>query len=178
MSLLHILKYPAAAAIWTRLNLPALALAILLGVVAHDAKAQSMVRDVQVNADLTVIQDVDAARQWTRLEADLETAIVEQLVGRISEDGLVILINIDSLELANMFETQANIESSALSGDVSFQRDGLLNDTNYQLKVSASQARVFLPEGSNITILNPSSAEFYQAMVTSFAENVVRRLDT
>ncbi|MEL6595587.1 MAG: hypothetical protein AAFQ47_06595 [Pseudomonadota bacterium] len=177
MSLLHLLKHSAAAHVWSRLHLPALALAILLGFAAHEAEAQSMVSDVQVNADLTVIRDADAARQWTRLEADLETAIVERLVGRIAEEGLVILIDIDSLELANIFETQANIESSALSGDVRFQRDGLLNDTDYQLRVSASQAQVFLPAGSNVTLINPSSAEFYQAMVTSFAENVIRRLD-
>ncbi|MEL7212277.1 MAG: hypothetical protein AAGK92_06420 [Pseudomonadota bacterium] len=175
MSLLFFMK---SLAFWrASLSLPALAITIGLGLLAQQAQAQALVRDVQVNADLTVIRDVEAARQWTRLEADLETAIVEQLVGRISEDGLEIFITIDSLELANMLETRANIESSALSGDVSFRRDGLLNDTDYRLKVSASQARVLLPEGSNIIVLNPSSTEFYEAMVESFAQNVIRRLD-
>lgn len=54
------------------------------------------------------------------------------------------------------------------------------NNTNfktYELTVDVNQAKGFFPETVDLTKLRASSDEYYAAMITAFADAVVRRLD-
>ena len=54
------------------------------------------------------------------------------------------------------------------------------NNTNfktYELTVDVNQAMGFFPETVDLTKLSASSDEYYTAMITAFADAVVRRLD-
>ncbi|NSX54576.1 hypothetical protein [Parasulfitobacter algicola] len=149
---------------------------LALTLAATSAMARTMISEVEVEADLTAIQDMDAAQNWSNLSADLENAIAQRLVNRISEEGASIVIDIDELELANIFETQMGVESSVLAGEVNVKVPGILNNDKYTLTVSAKQATPYLPAGSDTKVITTSSTEFYEAMVGAFAENVVENL--
>ncbi len=144
---------------------------------AATASAATMVSDVNVEADLTAIQDIDAAAHWATLPQDLETAIIERMVNRIADDGATITIDIDELELADMFETQADIDSSKLVGDVDIDVDGNYGDQDYTLSVSARQIEPLIV-GTDVDYRMTSSEEFYNLMIDAFADNVVEKLDS
>lgn len=141
------------------------------------AAEEMMVKDVDVSVDLSAIKDVDAAQNWSNIEGDLETAIVEQLVNRIDDDGASIVIDVDELELANLFETNIGLENSKLSGDVEVKVPGLLNNEEYKLTVTAGEAKPYFPADMDITVLKPTSDEFYTAMVQAFAKGVAESIE-
>ncbi|WP_224823526.1 hypothetical protein [Cognatishimia sp. MH4019] len=151
--------------------------AAILSLSAATAGAATMVSDVNVEADLTAIQDLDAAAHLATLTQDLETAIIERLVNRIAEDGATISVDIDELELANMFETQVDIDSSKLVGDVDIDVEGNYGDMDYTLSVSARQIEPMLA-GEDVQYRMTSSEEFYTLMINAFADNVVEKLDS
>lgn len=69
--------------------------------------AVDTVKEIEVTADLSAIQNADAAAYWGRLEADLEAAIASRLVDRLAEEGAEgarILVDLREVELASAFE--------------------------------------------------------------------------
>jgi len=152
------------------------ALAAVLALPFAANAAETTVSDITVGADLTAIENVTAAGVWKNLPVDLEKELALQLANQIGEDGAEIMIDIDMLELASAFEEAADLANSTLSGDVVIERPGNEYDEAYTLTVSANQAAVLLPEGSDIMLLTPGSAEFYNAMIEAFAGNVAEKL--
>ena len=151
--------------------------ATLLMTAAPVFAALSMVKEVDVTADLTVITNVKAAAYWTTVADDLENAIVARLVDRIADDGAKITVDIDELSLASSFESAANIADSKLVGAVSVTHD---NDNTvfdaYALAVGIADAGPFFPEGTDITKITGNSKEHYDAMIAAFASRVVADL--
>lgn len=144
---------------------------------ASPLMADTLVKDVDVQVDLSAIKDIEAAREWNNIEGDLETAIVERLVGKIDDDGSTIVIDVDELEIANAFQSSIGIADSKLMGEVEVKKPGLLNNESYTLTVTAEQAQMYFPAGLDVTVLNIGSTEFYTAMVDAFAEGVVADLN-
>lgn len=138
--------------------------------------AETMVKDVDVQVDLSAIQDIEAAREWKNIEGDLETAIVERLVNRIDDDGATIVVDVDELEIANAFQSSLGISDSKLMGEVELKKPGILNNEKYVMTVTAEQAKMYFPADLDVTVLNIGSKEFYVAMVDAFAEGVVADL--
>lgn len=159
-----------------QMTLSALGIAAFTFTTVAPALAEKMVKDVDVQVDLSAIQDIEAAREWQNIEGDLETAIVERLVSRISEDGTTIVVDVDELEIANAFQSSIGIAESKLMGEVTLKTPGILNDKSYTLTVSAEQAKMFFPADVDVTVLNIGSNEFYTAMIDAFAEGVVADL--
>ncbi len=151
--------------------------ATLLMTAAPVFAALSMVKEVDVTADLTAITNVKAAAYWTTVADDLENAIVARLVDRIADDGAKITVDIDELSLASSFESAANIADSKLVGAVSVTHtnDNTVFD-NYALAVGIADAGPFFPEGTDITKITGNSKEHYDAMIAAFATRVVADL--
>jgi len=158
-------------------TLGAVVLAASLALSSSPVLADTMVKEVDVLVDLAAIQDIEAAREWKNIEGDLETAIVERLVGKISPDGSVIVIDVDELEIANAFQSSLGIAGSKLMGEVEVKKPGILNNETYILTVTAEQAKTYFPADLDVTVLNTGSAEFYAAMIDAFAEGVVADLN-
>jgi len=160
----------------TRNFLATSALAVFATVASLNAA--TMVKDIEVTADLTAIENPQAAAYWTDLSDDVENAIVARLADRVSEDGVSIIIDLSEVELSNSFQEALNIADTKLVGDVKVTSatDNTAFNT-YNLTVNVDQAMLFLPEGTDITKLSQDSKEYYDAMINAFADAVVTRLE-
>lgn len=140
--------------------------------------AQTMVRDVQVDVDLTAIQNANAAAYWTTVADDLETAIVARLASQISDEGVSVNVDVDELSLANGFQSILGIEESELKGSVSISN---LQDNSdfqkYDLTVSFEPAPVVISPDADMVFITQSTAEYYAQMLEAFAENVAEKLE-
>ena len=141
------------------------------------AFAETIVREVEVTADMDALKNSAAAAHWTTLADDLENAIVADLVGKTGEDGAKILVDIDEVELANTFQSAAGIADSRLVGDVAVTHDS--DNTkfdNYELTVTFTDAGPFFPQGTDLAAITMDSEEYYRAMIAVFADHVVKKL--
>ena len=153
----------------TRLGLLAGA-ALVLGACAAEAPAPLTISEINVDADLSSIGSRSAAAYWQRLDTDLEAAIASQFVGRIDPTdvtGRIINVDIDELSLANAMTADLTAEDARLSGQV--EVIGPDGTSTYNVTALTRDAVNYLPPGSNITTIPPSSAEFYRAVVQAFA---------
>ncbi|QUJ77811.1 hypothetical protein KDD17_07710 [Sulfitobacter albidus] len=151
------------------------ALTLALGATA--ATSATMVKEIDVDTELSAIQNERAVEVLTTLDADLEKAIASRLVDRLDDRGARVLIDIDEVSLANSFEQAVGSEDAVLVGDVSLRIPGIANNQNYTLTVSSSQAQAYFPDGTQLADFTLSSDVYYTAMIDAFADNVVRNLD-
>jgi hypothetical protein len=159
-----------------RNSLIALSFAALAGTTA--LAAVDKVAEVTVTADVTAIQNEKAAAYWSNVAADVENAIVTRLVDRIEKGGATINVDLREVELASSFERAINASDAVLVGQVNVSN---LNDnTNfnaYELSISLGTAASVSADGKALYYDTLDTPEAYQALVNSFADNVVKRLD-
>jgi hypothetical protein len=131
-----------------------------------------------VNADIDAIQNANAGSHWATLVDDLQNAILARLADRVSDDGVKVKVDIDTVELASSLQSAAGVADSKLTGHVSVTSD---NDNTkfdaYDLTVSFEQAGPFFLPGTDLTALTTDSKEYYDAMVAAFADHVATSLD-
>ncbi|KIC48597.1 hypothetical protein [Tateyamaria sp. ANG-S1] len=140
------------------------------------ALATIPVGEIDVQTDLTAIENEKAASVWSGLDADLETALAERLAPQIEERGAKIEIDIDEVELANSFEQSIGTADSVLSGEVKIKVPGLANNERYTLTVTTDQAQQYFPDGTVMADLTLGSDIYYEAIIAAFADNVVKKL--
>ncbi len=146
--------------------------------IATAAMAQeTMVKEVNVTADMTAVSNTQAAAYWTSMADDLENAIVARLVDRIGEDGSKVSVDIDELSLANSFQNKLGLEDAVLVGmvNVSNESDNAKFDA-YELTVTAKTAQAFAPDGTVLDGVFADTPEYYAALIAAFADGVVTRL--
>lgn len=144
-------------------------------VAATSAFAANDVEAISVEADLSTIQNYEAAQVWKELPDDLETALAERLVMQLEETGSEIHVDIDEVSLANNFELRLNLQDAVLKGRVDIDNPEGEN-AFYDLTVTADAALVRDPETGNLLVPEIGSEEFYVAMVDAFADNVAAKL--
>ncbi|MCU0898989.1 MAG: hypothetical protein MUC82_00680 [Cypionkella sp.] len=145
---------------------------------ATAAMAQdTMIKEVEVAADITAVSNAEAAAYWTNMADDLENAIVARLVDRTAEDGAKISVDIDELSLANSFQNQLGLEDAVLVGKVAVTSatDNAVFD-GYELTITAVNAQAFAPDGMVLEGAFTDTPEYYQALISAFADGVVTRL--
>jgi hypothetical protein len=154
---------------------PALA-ATMLATTAF-AQDATMVREVEVTADLGAVQNPRAAEYWTDIADDLENAIVARLTDRIAEDGVRISVDISEVELANTFENLTNIADTRMVGQVNITSETDNTQFNsYELTLSVEQALPYFPPGTVVTAITLENRDYYSGMIEAFAQSVVDRL--
>lgn len=159
-----------------RKSLFALSFALLAGTTA--LAAVEKISEVNVTADLTVIQNEKAAAYWSNVATDLQGAIVARLVDRIAEDGAKITIDLREVELGSSFERAINASDAVLVGQVNVS--DLNDNTNfnaYELTISLGTAPSVSADGKSFFYDTLDTPEAYQALVNAFADNVVKRLE-
>ncbi|WP_309663731.1 hypothetical protein [Tabrizicola sp.] len=159
-----------------RNSLIALSFAVLAGTTA--LAAVEKISAVTVTADITAIQNEKAAAYWSNVAADIEDAIVARLVDRIADDGATITVDLREVELASSFERAVGASDAVLVGQVNVSD---VNDNSnfnaYELSVSLGTAAVVSADGTTLYYDTLDVPEAYQALVNSFADSVVKRLD-
>lgn len=141
------------------------------------ADANTRVREVNVEADISAIQNPAAAAYWTNVADDLENAIVARITDRTADDGVKISIDISELELANAFENVTNVADTKMAAQINVTSETDNTDfSSYELTVSVEEALPFFPPGTTVVMVTRDTPEYYRAMVDAFADAVVKRL--
>lgn len=141
------------------------------------AQDMTMVREVDVEADLSAVQNPRAAEYWTDIADDLENAIVARLTDRIAEDGVRISVDISEVELANTFENLTNVADTRMVGQVNVTSETDNTKFNsYELTLSVEQALPYFPPGTVVTAITLENRDYYSGMIEAFAQSVVDRL--
>lgn len=136
------------------------------------------VTDVAVTIDLAAINNKAAALRYTHIADDLKTAIVVLLVGRMSDTGSKVAIDISAVELSNSYTETMGTAETRLVGNVKVKDPANANATDsVTLTVDVNQVKTFLPPATDLATLNASSDVYYKALIQAFATAVVAHLD-
>ena len=160
------------------LGTTALALSLLA---APSFAADMKVKAVEVSTDIGAIQNEQAAKYWGNLKPDLEAAIAARVADRAtvgqSEEGVVISVDLNEVELSNTFQNITNLANTKLEGNVNvFDKDNTAL-RSFTLTVNVEQASAFFPAGTDLGALTLDTPVYYQAMINAFADGVVQRID-
>jgi hypothetical protein len=160
----------------------------LVSLLAVPALAEvDKVAKIDVQVDLSAVQNEQAAAYWANLETDLENALAARLVDRLVTeeakpdengkiDGAQITVDIREVELANALQRELNLGDAVLVGQVTVSDDtDNSNADGYELSASLENAQVVVPEGMTV-VLSTDTNEAYTRLVDVFAEGVVTRL--
>jgi hypothetical protein len=151
--------------------------ALLLAACAGSRNEPLQISNVSVSTDLSAVGSREAVGYWKGLSGDLETAIANQFVGRIDPAGDRIEVDVDELSLNSPFTSGATAETAVLSGRVDLISPQETKVGSYNVSARAQDVADFLPSGSNLVSVPPTSAEYYQAVVQAFARGVQTTLD-
>jgi len=151
--------------------------ALLLAACSDSQPEMLRISDVSVQADLAAVGSREAVGYWHNLSADLETAIATQFAARIDPTGPSIQVDVDELSLNSPFASGATAETAVLTGRVDLVSPAETTISSYNVTARAQDVQDFLPAGSNLVSVPPTSAEYYQAIVQAFARGVAITLD-
>jgi hypothetical protein len=127
------------------------------------------IAEVNVDTDLASIGSPEAVAYWQDLSADLETALASQFVGRIGETGRTVNVDVDELSLSNALTANLADEDARLAGRVEVINADGTTDSAYRVTATTNDVMTFLPPGTDIVSVPPTSAAFYGAVVQAFA---------
>ncbi len=131
-----------------------------------------LISDISVQTDLSAVGSREAVAYWQGLGADLETAIANQFVGRIDPSGNTITVDVDEISLMSPFASGATAETARLTGRVDVLNPAGTSEGAYDVTATATDVAEFLPVGTDLVSVPPTSAAYYQAIVQAFARGV------
>ncbi len=134
------------------------------------------ISEVTVNADLAAVGSRNAIAYWQNLSSDLETAIASQFAGRIDPTGKKITVDVDQLSLRSPFEAGATAETAKLAGRVTLINPDGTNAAAYDVTATSQDIAPYLPPGTTLASVPPTSAEYYRAIVQAFARGTATTL--
>ena len=146
--------------------------ALMLAACAGGEEEPLTISEVRVETDLAAVGSREAVAYWQRLSSDLETAIAAQFVGRIDPAGNVITVDVDELSLNSPFASDATAETARIAGRVEMLNPAGTSEGAWDVSASATDVATYLPPGSNIVSVPPTSSEYYGAVVRAFAHGV------
>jgi hypothetical protein len=135
------------------------------------------ISDVSVEADLPAVGSPEAVAYWQNLSNDLQTAIAGQYVGRVDPAGRRIDVDIDELSLQSPFVSGATAETAKLSGRVTLINPDGTSEATYDVTATSQDVATYLPPGSTLVSIPPTSADYYRAIVQAFAVGTATTLD-
>lgn len=160
-----------------KMTFAALATAGLFLVPLAAQAAEPTVKEINVVADMSAVQNPAAAAYWGQLEGDLESAILARITNQIADDGAKLTIDISEIELANGFQEATGIADAQLKGTVNQTHDS--NNArfqNYAVSVDVKTVLPILGEGFVLTAPDVDTKKIYDAMISAFADEVVRNI--
>ncbi len=152
------------------------AVSALTLIAAAPTFAETMVKDVSVEMDMSAIKNEKAAAYWANAADDLENAIASRVADRVADKGATVQVDIDELSVADWFETAFNVDQSQLKGHVLLMDNGT-HVGSYDVSVSFKDAVLVMPEGTDVAAIAPDNRDYYSAMIGKFADAVVAQLN-
>jgi hypothetical protein len=142
----------------------------------RDQAEPLLISGVTVEADLPAVGSRQAMNYWQNLSGDLETAIAAQFVGRIDPAGKQIDVDVDELSLSSPFAPGATAETARLTGTATLINPDGTNAAVYNVTATSADVVTYLPEGTNLVSVKPTSQEYYNAIVQAFARGTAEAL--
>lgn len=148
-----------------------------VGLISSPALASDiMFSKVNVTAELTAIQDPQAAEFWTSLEDDLESTLLALLSDQLVDDGARLVVDITEFKTGDA-SVLFSVEEAALGGRVHVIDPGNQgNFESYELKLRIEGMTTTL-DGTQIAVSQVQPQEAYDRLVAAYAESIVDRLD-
>lgn len=134
------------------------------------------ISEVTVSADLPAVGSQEAVSYWKNLSSDLETAIAGQFVGNIDAGGKAIEVDVDEISLQSPFAAGATAETARLSGRVTLVNPDGTRAAAYDVTATSQDVAPLLPPGTAEASVQPTSSEYYQAIVQAFAQGAANTL--
>ena len=143
---------------------------------AAPIRAETMVKDIDVTADVTAIGNPRAAAYWSHVSDDLKSALAARLADRLDpEQGVTVDVDLDELSLANSYESAAGIADARIAGQVKILSGNGADDTKvYDLSVGIDAT--YLPVGVDLAKVTSDSPERYRAMIDAFTDHVAKSI--
>ena len=127
------------------------------------------ISEIQVETDLSAVGSRQAVAYWQDLSGDLETAMANQFVGRIDPAGNVITVDVNEISLNSPFASGATAQTAVLSGRVEMLNPAGTSEGVWDVTATAQDVVDFLPAGTDVVTVRPTTPEYYQAVVQAFA---------
>lgn len=138
-----------------------------------------LVSEINVQTDLSAVQSPQAVARWQALDSDLQTALAAELAGNISPAGQVLAVDIDELSLSESYAPGVTIEDARLTGTATLLSPGDgFPDTSYNITVTSSDVVSYLPPGTDVVTISPTSQDYYEAVVRAFARGTANAFRT
>lgn len=140
---------------------------------ATSAWARTEVHSVEVDADLAVIENLEAAKGWQSLSDDLKTEIAERFFQKLMTKALRLKSRSTRYSLQTALPKRSVFLTANWSGMLrSTHRVFLIKRTTRSLRAPSRP----LPTSQTAHRL-PIAPWYYSAMLDAFADNVVSKLD-
>ena len=152
-------------------------LAALMLTSAAFSDTSKTVGSIEVLLQIDAIENPEAAAYWTSLADDLENALAARLLGQMADDGINLKIDLEEVSLSGGITEKLGFADTRLIGDVVMTH--ATDNTRfgaYELTVDINSAMPMLPPDVDVTTLPADSRVYYDAMVATFADGVVERL--
>lgn len=133
------------------------------------------VSGVDVETQLGAIESDAALALYPTMNEDLEVAIAQRVTGGDGVDDPVVKVRINKLALDGAALIPGSEKFNEMEGVVSLQGESdEMSGISFVVKVAAIEGSRQAPEG--YIMVPPSDADFYQAMMNTFADNVAEKL--
>ncbi|MGY6547980.1 MAG: hypothetical protein ACXIU7_03105 [Roseinatronobacter sp.] len=134
--------------------------------------------EVDVTADLSVIEDAEAAAFWNTLEQDLEAALMTRLADQLTEeDGARLVVNIERFAIEEPLAPFA-VENAALAGRIHvIDLNNNANFDSFELSVQLDGLSIIAPDGTALASAEFAPDQVYLTLVNAFADNVAARVN-
>ncbi|QBF31672.1 hypothetical protein CFI11_10645 [Thalassococcus sp. S3] len=134
-----------------------------------------MVNEIDVDAALTAPEDANALLYYPDITEDIEREIVKLVPIGESDESVSIQVNLDKISLDGDTMLPDSQEFNTIEGVIAFYRDGRSSPVkSLPMKVTAVTGAA--PVGEGFVTIEPSTEDFYGAMVVGFAEAVADQL--
>ncbi len=156
----------------------ALATSVSVLALAGAVSAQDAVKvsKIDVAASYSAAQDSNAADVFPEIATDIQAAIAERVP--TSSDAADPMVRVDIRKVALDGDTMMvpdSAEFNELEGVVDISSEnGTLGDLSFPINIAAYTAERAVPEG--YVAVAPSDTDFYNAMISGFADTVAERL--
>lgn len=144
----------------------------LAALAASGAIAGQGVSDIDVQAKIEAPQGSNALELYPTIAADLEREILERVATVNDPAGPTITVKIKRVSLDGDTILPDSAEFNELEGFLSYQSGS--REVVETIKLSAHTDESAVPEG--FVAIPPSQEDFYNAMLTAFADKVVELL--
>ena len=135
------------------------------------ASGEPTVKEINVNAELNSLTDSNARAYYPDVAHDILEKIVDKLPMTNDPQGYVVTVNIQRMSLDGDTMLPDSREFNQIEGVMSvLAPDTNANTESYPIRVYARSADHAVPAG--YAVIEPSSDDFYQAMIDGFATEV------